>query len=1235
MDTQSNWSSENHPHDPAEPPTAGAPGEPGSGGPIPPWSVPPGLLNVSRSAAWREAHADALDEAEDPSAAADEPADDQDGWAAVPSAEVPAVPAEQDAWPAVPAAQGAWPAVPAAQGAWPAVPAAQSADQSLRADLGEQGGWPGVAPPAGWFLRRPGEGGSLPEPVRDYPDASAAEDGYYADEGAALPGEWFSPSDSPDAGISGDEYDAEYDQYHDEDDAGQDGDPLDAGITTAADEPAGNLDNTGPWPVMQPRAASQQPPSPYRDADGSWARPAADAGMALQGGAGGPGFQPSRHEPARSSASPWQRSQRLWGESGIEWEHRPAATAQPLPAAPRVPHQEPGPRPPHSYQPHSYQPQAYPPPPRQPQAYASQPRRPQGYPPQPGPSPRPAAGRHIRPGSRPAEQPNVSWPGNLRYPLSAPVFTEPEFITDARDDADARNSRRPAAAPPLWSRAEGSSARADTRQQSDTMLLEPPMPDGAPARQRRGRFRATALALPVVVLVAVALLALALLTGHAPKLGPLASSQKGTPGTGTQQSGLVTAALGTYTGQQARGVFQTVNRIASSGNTIVAAGAQTSDGIARQQFFVSANGGATWQLAPVHAVSGGQPALGYTAGLLAGGPGGWLAIGQQAIWTSPNGLTWTLAATHGIEPQLQGDQIWVLTRTADGFLAAGEAPAGEGATQAVIWTSTDGLTWHRTTGLTAPGARALNISYATWHGADTVISGALSNGQSGAWLSTNGGTSWTPVTIPTDHGAGPVITGLGFDASGLIAVRNGRTQSGAQDAVSYFSPNGESWQYAATIGATGGLTPRVVKGSAYGFVVTGTDATGNLVAYTSTGTGTSWQPTASLGHAATEAVIGAAVAPGGTIVAIGSTAASNLGQQPVFLEANTAGSVRQVPLAGIPGATVPELTVNGLAVADGQQIAVGSADGYPAIWRKAGAVSWTLVTSLSLASVQGPRLASLSSVAHGADGWIAVGVPGPTVLTSTDGITWRAASGPIARDLAGVAGVAVTAGPSGYAIVGKLVAKGGACVADVWFSPNLIDWTRAHDVNDATGSSQVLAVAAQPHGFFSVGSHNGQPAVWTTVNGTSWTTTLLPTPPGDTGGVLDQVAINGNRVVAIGEQTAGNVTTPLVELSTDDGKSWAQIQLASPGPNTIVTALTASGTGFTAAGQYGEPGRQDAAVWTSPSGVNWQVSDVIGPGAGGQNEIAALASSGTTVTGIGSIQTQQSQESVILTLHAH
>ena len=51
-------------------------------------------------------------------------------------------------------------------------------------------------------------------------------------------------------------------------------------------------------------------------------------------------------------------------------------------------------------------------------------------------------------------------------------------------------------------------------------------------------------------------------------------------------------------------------------------------------------------------------------------------------------------------------------------------------------------------------------------------------------------------------------------------------------------------------------------------------------------------------------------------------------------------------------------------------------------------------------------------------------------------------------------------------------------------------------MNDTAGSSQVLAVAADAHGFISAGSHDGQPAVWTTTDGRTWTTTVLPLPPG-------------------------------------------------------------------------------------------------------------------------------------------
>jgi hypothetical protein len=845
----------------------------------------------------------------------------------------------------------------------------------------------------------------------------------------------------------------------------------------------------------------------------------------------------------------------------------------------------------------------------------------------------------------------------MRVPLGAPVFAEPR--TEPRPEPRTEPQTEPRTEPqtglfndpdPRTLSDPSTDPGAPGRRSAgiDTLLLEPELPGTWRPGPRRGLVsrRTATIAVPVIVLVAVAVLALALLTGHGPKFGQLADSQHPNQAHNQHPAAQSAVTIGVYPGQQQRGVFQTVNRIVASGNTIVAMGSQTSDGVVRQQFFVSANGGTTWRLAPVQAEGGGQPLLGHPAARLAGGPGGWLAVGPQAIWTSPNGVSWTLAATHGITPMLPGDAMWVLNSTSDGFLAAGATAAPNHTTQAVIWTSHDGVTWQRKTaaqlGLAGPGETVQSISYITARGEDTVISGQVTrNGTTyaGVWLSTDGGSAWTRVTVPTDHGAGTAITGVAFDSAGLLAVRPGRSASGTPDGVAYFSQNGTAWQYAGTIGVSAGWNPGLVKGSDFGFVVAGASAAGQLVAFTAVGTGGTWQPTGSLGNADTESVVGATVASAGTIVAVGYTSPSKVSQQPVFLMASASGSVRPVPLAGIPGGTIPELAVNGLAVADGQQIAVGSAEGYPAVWRKASGGSWALATSLPQVSAA-RDLEALTGVTHGSSGWLAVGAPGPVVMTSADGTTWQSATGPgsITADLAGVSAVAAAAGPHGYVIVGKLVAPGGSCVADVWWSPDLTVWTRAHDVNDATGSSQVLAVAADARGFVSVGSHNGQPAVWTTTDGTTWTTIVLPVPAGASSAVLQQIAISGNRVAALGQATTPAGSVPIAELSVNGGASWQQVPFSSPGPDTAFTALTASPGGFTAAGQFGQPGQQQVAAWTSANGTSWTPASIGGltgsQTGGGSYQISALAPSGDAVTGIGSFATQASQEIFTVTLPA-
>ena len=759
-----------------------------------------------------------------------------------------------------------------------------------------------------------------------------------------------------------------------------------------------------------------------------------------------------------------------------------------------------------------------------------------------------------------------------------------------------------------------------------SLLLEP-APAGSPGTRRPSRgilSRRTATVGGPVLAVLAALVVVALATGHFPGLSHLAANQQ-------QDMTVAAAALGTYPGQEQRGVSQTVDRVVASGNTVVTTGSQTSDGVVRQQFFASTDGGASWRLASLHAPGGGPAPLGHAAARLAGGPRGWVAVGPQAIWTSPDGLSWTLAATHGITRP--GDQLNVITSTAQGFLAAGVTTAS-GANQAVIWTSRDGVTWQRKTaaqlGLTADGVTAQGIIYAASYGTGTVISGGSTGAAgSGAWLSTDGGSTWTPATIPADHAASTDLSGLGSDGSGLIAVRPGQAASGGTDGVAYFSPNGQGWQYAGTIDAAGGWSPGVVKGSTNGFVVSGKTAAGQIVAYTSTGTGGTWQPTASLGSAA-ENIESATVGAGGTVIVVGNTSPGQGSQQPVFAEAAKAGAVRPVSLAAIPGGVVPELSVNAMAAAGGEQIAVGSADGYPAVWRQPlGGGPWTLVSALPAVSAF-PGLSALTSVTHGPDGWLAVGEPGSVVLTSADGTTWQRAGGPIAQDLAGPSAVTAAANPSGYVIA----ADGSGPGPGLWWSPNLTSWTRATEMDDTSSSNHVQAVAADAHELMAVGSDGGHPAVWTTTDGQTWTTIVLDLPPGASAAVLQQVAIDGDHVVALGRETKAGESVPFTEFSPDGGASWQRAPFGSAGAGTAITALTAGSGGFTAASQAGAPGQQDAQIWTSATGSAWSSAQVSGLSGGGAHEITALIPSGSAVTGIGLTATQQAQQPVTVSVSA-
>jgi len=314
------------------------------------------------------------------------------------------------------------------------------------------------------------------------------------------------------------------------------------------------------------------------------------------------------------------------------------------------------------------------------------------------------------------------------------------------------------------------------------------------------------------------------------------------------------------------------------------------------------------------------------------------------------------------------------------------------------------------------------------------------------------------------------------------------------------------------------------------------------------------------------------------------------------------------------------VTIRSLASAGSTWLAVGTADGHPAIWRRAADGAWTLVSAATPAVYQRPGVETLTSVAHGSAGWIAVGhvisgvtAPQPVVLTSADGLTWQPLGS--LTDFAGPGGtfMGVTASQNGYVVVGRRV-DGNRKFAAIWWSADLRNWVSGTNggLDGSLPSSIAYAVASTPAGFIAVGSHGTCHTVWTSPNGRRWSVYDVPRPAGASIAALREVTVNGTQVVAAGYAVTRAGDVPIAVVSADEGRHWRQILLSSPGGLGSVLALSAAGHGFVAAGRAGPAAAPRAVTWSSPDGRSWSAATAAG---GGASQITALTASGSVVSG--------------------
>ncbi len=715
-----------------------------------------------------------------------------------------------------------------------------------------------------------------------------------------------------------------------------------------------------------------------------------------------------------------------------------------------------------------------------------------------------------------------------------------------------------------------------------------------------------------------------------------------------------------------RGISQTLGRVTSAGDEIVAAGSQAGARIARAQFFVSLDDGRTWTMGTVKSAAGGVPPPGHGAIFVAGGQGAWVALGPGSIWTSPDGRTWTLTPGNGM-PLLPGDQISAVTRTADGFIAVGASvPGGDAARSTpLVFLSANGISWDRLGAarlhLAAGGGRALDLKYVAAAGKRIMIAGDVFTTKvtgkpkrtvtvqvGAAWLSGDGGASWAPTAgSAAGPGAQPQIAGVAAAGQGFVLLRPAIVaKRPAVDA--FYSPNGLGWTFQATLSAAGGFTAAMANGGPAGTVLTGiTGVTGQagrtLTAFVSAN-GRAWRQTRPLGPAASEAVSGVALAPDGAVVTAGISAGPD-SRQPVITLTGTSAAAQQVELAKIPGAVEPEVAVNGVAARGSTQVAVGSANGFPAAWTSVdGGSSWSRATGATPAVLSRPGTQQLTSVTRGTTGWLAVGgvtanaAEHPVVVVSADGNSWQAADGAPVFGAPGLFTEQAAADGQGYVIVGRQkirqIQNGRTVsvrtVAAAWWSAGLSGWQRAGNAAsaggagalDGAGARQMVAVTASSGGFVAVGSHGGQPSAWISADGgRTWRQADLPLPVGSTRAVLEHVASTGRVMAAVGTAvTTTGRSVPFAASSSNGGASWVESALPVPAGLSSVTALAAAGGTFTATGTYGStPGHQDVVVWTSPNGASWRAAEPAGQGLTGPGiqAITSLTASGSTLTGVG------------------
>ncbi|MEX0626871.1 MAG: hypothetical protein WD402_10020 [Chloroflexota bacterium] len=165
---------------------------------------------------------------------------------------------------------------------------------------------------------------------------------------------------------------------------------------------------------------------------------------------------------------------------------------------------------------------------------------------------------------------------------------------------------------------------------------------------------------------------------------------------------------------------------------------------------------------------------------------------------------------------------------------------------------------------------------------------------------------------------------------------------------------------------------------------------------------------------------------------------------------------------------------------------------------------------------------------------------------------------------------------------------------------------------------EVRAIIEVDGRLIGVGRHGDQGAVWTSLDGGSWTLApdLPATEPLDYAATTMTSIVQGpGGLVAVGTWQTIDVSTPRIWYSTD-GQRWTSVY--GPSGFERIEALAVGGPGYVAIGLASDDGFTGRPqVWTSADGRDWTSMDSVGV-TGSLNDVIGEAGMMVAVGGSGS-----------------